>query len=259
MTCYVELKDTRNQNLYNSLQKKGIAVKELSPLILHSIKPSDCMVFSPARKFTKEEIENMPQGVTIFCGNLEKEHADLLENANIIHKNFMKDDIFVIKNSHLTSEGVLSLMIENTQDSIFDLKILILGCGKLGKTLALLFNKLGLNFAVANYGEIRFNESFYFTSNCYRGDSFMKDLSTFDCIINTIPYVIFSDEKVQRIKAESLFVETASKNCLNREVATHFKYLPAPALPQRFSAKAAAALMEEFILKNITNAEETQK
>ncbi len=208
----------------------------------------DCYVFSPAKKLTDKEILSLPDEITLYSGKIEDRFIDILKQKRIKHCNFMTDEVFAIKNAMLTAEGVLPLIIENTPRSIYQNNLLILGGGRIALSLAVLFGKLGLNFSVANFNPIKFPSTNIYTKNTYFKYSFLKDIKNFDVIINTIPATIITDNVANKINRDTLFIETASVNCLDKSMATHFKYLLAPALPSKFSIESAGKLMYESIM-----------
>ncbi len=251
MEFYLDLSDKRLQILETLLNKKTIHTHKISSLSDIFLQKSAVFVFSPAKKWTQEEILNLPKNIHLFCGNVEEKYLEIFKQKNIKYVNFNTDENFAIANAQLTAEGVLALLIENTEKSIFENKILLLGAGRITKACAMLFEKLGLDFHIATFNKKEYENSYFFTRKNYFEYNFVKDIQDFDVIINTRPTLFIDQKIIEKIKADTLFIETASKNCLNSQDVKKFTYLPAPALPKRFCAQSASKLMLNKILGDL--------
>ena len=95
---------------------------------------------------------------------------------------------FALYNAVPTAEGILALLIGNLPVTVWDSKILILGYGRIGKSLASMLNSLGAkvtasarkatDFAMMDIAGVR-----SITTGNYGG------LDRFDAVVNTIPCV----------------------------------------------------------------------
>ncbi len=248
MTYFVDTTDERNKIVKKLLSDNKKQTEIFSDQKIHNIEIGDVVIFSPAKKWTFEEAQTMPAKISIFGGKISKDLQENFISKDIAYHNLLDDEIFAIKNANLTAEGVLSLIIEHSPNSIFENNVLILGAGRISKALSIYLGRLGVKNAMVRYNEQKFPECFTFTDKCYFGDSFVKDLKDFDIIVNTIPQVIFDHEKLLKIAPDTIYIETASINSLDKDKAIHFKFVHAPALPQRFSKNTAAKFMYQTIL-----------
>ena len=246
MKIFLDFLDKRTKFL--STELSNFETFEITKENIEQAQSGDFVVFAPNKKWNNEEISALPNNITLFCGKVDNSFQDLLKEKNIKHINVLENEMFALKNAQLTAEGVLALIIENSPVSLFENNILILGGGRISKSLAIIFEKLGLKYHIASFSETSFVEAHYFSkSNYYRYD-FLKDIKNFDVIINTRPFEFFDDEQIKLIGNNTLFLETASKNCLDESKAKHFQFLKAPALPQRFCFESAANLLKNIIL-----------
>ena len=249
MTYFVDTSDRRNTYLKEYLKEKGKDVKSFDEIEKHqTYKSGDAFVFSPAKKIDEDFANKLPSGITLFCGNLPDGVKKVLALKNIKYKNLLENETFAIKNAQLTAEGVLSIIIENSEKSLYDNRILILGAGRVAKSCAGIFGSLGLKFAIASYNKQKFPQNNFFTKKSYLGNAFVRDLGRFDIIVNTIPAKIFNDKMLGKVQKNAVFIETASVPCLDEEKAKHFKYIKAPGLPQKYCASSAGKLMMKNIL-----------
>lgn len=249
MKIFLDFLDQRTKYLKTYLSDYEIldAVKEN----FIKAKDGDLIVFPPNKKWTVNEISLLPKNIVLFCGNVDDCYIDILKEKNIKYINFLDDELFSIENAKLTAEGILALVLKHSPVSIFENHILILGGGRISKSLATIFEKLGLNFCISSFSKQSFLESTYFCNKNYFEFEFLKDLKEFDVIINTRPFEFFDDEKIKLIKKDCLFLETASKNCLDETKVKNFYYLKAPALPTKFSFKSASKLLFKRIIKEL--------
>lgn len=243
MEFYLDTSDKRINYLKTFLSQKKLHTHEINEESVKNLSDNSIFVYSPAKKWAEQSLQELPDNITLFCGKINSGFQKILEDKNIKHTNILEDEHFTMENARLTAEGVLGLVIENTEKSLFENKILLLGAGRITKACAILFGKLGLNFSIATFNKNEFENCFYFTSENFLGFDFTKKLKDFDVIINTRPIQFIDEEIINQIADGTLFLETASINCLDSSKVKNFNYLLSPALPQRFCALSASKLM----------------
>jgi len=252
---YIELSDKRNSYIYNELKELKFNCKELN---FNNIKlqKDDVLIFSPAKKFNIDEITLLPSNIVIFGGKQSDEVLKIIESKSINYINLLKDETFAIQNAKLTTEGILSILINNTERSIFENKILILGCGRIGKATSLLFNKLNLNYSISTFKFDDVSNANLFTTNLISSGKLKNEINKFDVIINTVPYEILTDDILNNVSDSAIIIEVASVSCLNLKNVNKykFKYIPAPKLPQVYCPISAANIMLKSIM--FTNTKE---
>ena len=208
----------------------------------------DVLIFSPAKKFVKEDVDILPESVTLFAGSGIKAFSEELRLKKIKYIDIMNDEIFTIKNANLTAEGVLGIIINKSEKSLFENNILLLGSGRITKACSRLFSKLGVDFAVASYSFLDYQRSYSFSDKCYYKEEYIKDLNQFDIVVNTRPFKYIDDMVLNKFSKNCLFIETASVECLNKEMVKDFDYCLAPALPTKFTAETAGKFLYERIM-----------
>lgn len=243
---FVDSSDKRNVAVKKLLKRKN-QVFDFMWDNISKISDGDTCIFSPAKKFTEREIYSLPNNINLICGNLKEEYITILNKKHISFYNLMDDEIFTIKNANLTAEGVLAVILEESEKSISQNKILILGGGRIARALAILFKGLNVNFSIVSFNPVKFPSYYLYTDSCFFEYSFVEKLHEFDIIINTIPTQFIDEKIIRKIKKDTLFIETASVNCLDKNKVSKFTYLPTPALPMRFSSETAGQVMFESI------------
>ena len=247
MKYFLDLSDDRNIYVKKLLEKNNEQTDIFSWDNLLKIQKNDTLIFSPAKKFTPDEINRLPDNIVIFAGNSLNQFVKQLQEKNIIFNNIMEDEIFTVKNANLTCEGVLSLMIEKSKKSLFENKVLILGGGRIAKGMAVLLGRIGVDFAMVSFNPVKYPDYFIYSKKCYFKYSFVEDLHHYDIIINTIPAKILDDEIINKISKNTVFIETASVDSMDRTKAIHFDFIPAPALPKKYTCETAGKFLFEMI------------
>lgn len=247
MKYYIDVLDKRNQNLKKQMEKEDFEVFELKDW---KNEKNCAFVYAPNKKFDTYEIENFPSDTVLFCGNLNETHQKLLQGKNVKYINFLYFENFAVKNSNLTSEGVLNIILSSSDKSIYENNILILGNGRVAKSCAILLDKLGARFSLCSFHKENFDANYFFTENAFLGDKLKEKIQDFDVVINTIPAKIFDEKLLTLIQKNAIFIETASIKCLDDEKAKHFEYIFASGLPQKVAPFSAGKLMLEIIKQN---------
>ncbi len=247
MSYYIDCQDKRCKTVKEILEKEGERVFEYSETTIKNICENDCLVFSPAKKLTTEEVGKLPNNVVIYCGAINEETKLLFNEKKIIHCNMMLNEAFAIKNANLTAEGVLAIILEKSDKSMYDNNVLILGGGRIALALSVLFGKIGIKFSIATFNKVKFPSYYLYSEKNYLGYEFLEDIKNFDVVVNTIPSEILNSEQVALVAKNTLFIETASTNCLKNNCELQFNYVLAPGLPGKYSAKTAGRVMREVL------------
>lgn len=248
MTYFIDNSDKRNLVLTNLLNQNSFITSEYNLINKNNIKTNDALIFAPNKKMEVEEALTLPNDIKLFLGNVSGEVQDILKKKNIVYTNILKDEIFALKNAQLTAEGILAIILAQSEKSIFENNVLILGAGRVGKATASLFQKVGINCSLVSYNQEKFAENYLFAQKNFFQESFKNEINNFDIIINTIPAKILKQEIIEKIDKNTIFIEIASINTLTLDEAQNFVYILAPALPQKYSCQTAGKLMFESIM-----------
>lgn len=206
--------------------------------------------FSPQKRFTLEELNNLNSKSELFCGKLPNEQKTILNDKTIQYHNLLEDEIFAIDNAILTAEGALMLIIRGTNISIFRMKIAILGYGRLGKAISTLLKGLGVDFSI-------FSNDYYERSTARLCNTqvfdLKEDLKDFDVIVNTVPAKILSLGKLESTKKSCYILDLASFSSV--EIcdvnSLGLAYDNALGIPGKYSPKTAGEILAEAILRNL--------
>lgn len=246
MKYFIDTTDRRNEFVYKILKEHN------KPCFVYleninKIQKGDVIIFSPAKKFSLEEVSFLNNEITVFCGNIEENIKSIFNKKIIKVVNFLKDELFSIENAKLTAQGVLAIILFSIEKSILDTKVLFLGGGRITKASATLLKKIGFKTDVASYSLIEFHNANFYADNAFFDNGFIPYLSQYDVIVNTRPVKFVTEKMIDNISENCNFIETASVCCLDKDKKYKFNYLLAPALPQRFTPYSAGKLIVERI------------
>ena len=195
---------------------------------------------------------------------LEKITKNISENQLLITYNFKpthnfvvdlsEDNDFAFLNAIPTAEGAVKILIEATDFTLWQSKILIIGNGKIGKILSQRLSSFGALITVSARKSIDFSyiEAFGFKS--LNTSDLLGHLEDFDVIINTVPYPIIGKEHVDECKDNCLFLELSSAPFgIDKQavILGEKEYIYAPALPGKIAPKTAGEILGKTIKKII--------
>ena len=186
--------------------------------------------------------QSAQNGVKVVLGGMiPDEFITMSATYGVKIVDFYKDEALQRKNALPSAEGSLMIAMEHTDKTVFGMKALVCGYGRIGKLLCQILSRLGADVTVA----VRRDESLCETSMC--GYSAIKtdnieDLSVAasnsDVIFNTVPHVIFNQSCIEKIYGSPLYVEIASSpggidvSCARRK---GLQIVFAPSLPGKYA------------------------
>ena len=198
------------------------------------------------------ELMHVINAKILIAGTIAPEVYDLANDEYIEIIDIMKREELAVLNTISTAEGTIEIIIENTNKIIHGSKVLILGFGRIGKVLARKLAGLSAKVTCAArkdedlawikaYGHIGTNIN-----------SIGENLSEYDIIINTVPHLILTEERIKYIKEDCLLVDLASNpGGIDKKAAKdkNLKLIWALALP----GKVAPVTTAEFIKDTVYN------
>jgi dipicolinate synthase subunit A len=202
-------------------------------------------------KISIEEIMENTLGKVLIAGSIEQKIYTIAnEYTHII--DLMKREELAVLNTIATAEGAIEVAIANTNKILHGSKVLVLGFGRVGKVLARKLIGLSANVTCA----ARKNEDIaWIKTYGYEAVNINQieyNLSQYEIIINTVPDIILTREKLQFINKDALIIDLASNpGGVDQNVvkAMNIKFVWALSLP----GKVAPITSAEFIKDTIYN------
>ena len=188
----------------------------------------------------------------LIAGSITPEIYDMVNDEYIEIIDIMKREELAVLNTIATAEGTIQIAIENTNKIIHGSEVLILGFGRIGKVLA---RKLAGLSAKVTCAARKDEDLAWIQAYGHKATNINligKNLSEFDVIINTVPQMILTAEKMEYVKPECLLIDLASNpGGIDKKAAKEkgLQLVWALALP----GKVAPTTTAEFIKDTIYN------
>ncbi|MCL2861342.1 MAG: hypothetical protein FWE22_02925 [Firmicutes bacterium] len=201
----VETLDKRGEYLRRLLKDEGLGVAALEE---YEGIESAVFLFSFKRKIDKKIASRIPEFSTVFCLKIEDEATKILKEKNVKVFNYFDDELLIVKNAYLTAEGALAEVILNTDMSLLDMSVLILGSGRVAKACAKVFKDMSAFVAIAarskkNLGAILSDKKLSLKEMTAYFDEF-------DVIINTVPALVMPCKVLKKVSKDTFILDLAS-------------------------------------------------
>ena len=197
---------------------------------------------------------NLLKDKKIIAGKIPKDAADK-ESIDIL-----ENEYFTIKNTVPTAEGAIAKAIELTEINIDKSNIMVLGFGRVGKTLCYKLKNLGANV----YAEARKERDLawidVFGYNAIPLEKINENICKMDIIFNTIPELILDKSKLILMNEKTLIIDLASKpGGVDFESANKMgiKAILYSGIPGKIASEYEAELIKEVIYKEIKRKNKT--
>ena len=156
---------------------------------------------------------NTSEDVVIFTGIRTNKLNMMLKLSNRKVIALMEDKEIVKENSIPTIEGIIGDLIYNTEHTINESNIFILGYGNIGKSLASILKMLGAHVTVG----VGFKNDYNLVKKkkikgvlTYEYEMMREALNNSDIIINTIPALVLNKEQLEMINRQCYILDIAS-------------------------------------------------
>lgn len=199
---------------------------------------------------TSQHLKRTPKHCTIYSGISNDFLDQCVKDSNRkLVKLFERNDV-AIYNSLPTAEGTLMMVIQNTDVTIHDSNVMVLGFGRTGMTVARIMSSLGAHVKVG----ARRSEHLARITEMGLEPFYMKDLGKevqeTDICINTIPAQVLNAKILSQMSISALIIDLASK-----PGGTDFRYadkrgikaLLAPGLPGIVAPKTAGQILAKVL------------
>ena len=188
------------------------------------------------------------KGKYLIAGNIGIK--DELEANEVQYTDLLKREEFSVLNTIATAEGTIQIAMEETQRTVHGTNVLVMGFGRIGKVLAKMLDGIGAKV----YCEARKDEDISWIKaygyNPVHLNDLNENLNKFDIIINTIPFQILDEGRLELVKKEAIIIDLASNpGGVDRKAAREkgLKVIWALSLP----AKVAPLTSAEFIKETL--------
>lgn len=198
------------------------------------------------------ELMHVINAKILIAGTITPEIYDLANDEYIEIIDIMKREELAVLNTISTAEGAIEIAISNTNKIIHGSDILILGFGRIGKVLARKMAGLSAKVTCAARKDEDLAWIKAYGHRATNINALGENLSQFDIIINTVPHLILTPERLQYVHDDCLLIDLASNpGGIDKKTVKDrgLKLVWALALP----GKVAPVTTAEFIKDTIYN------
>jgi len=200
---------------------------------------------------TKKHLENTPEHCVVYTGVKTPYLTTLMETTGRkVVPMFARDDMAIL-NSIPTAEGTLKVAIEHTDFMIHGSKVMVLGYGRVGKTIARLFAAVGAKVLVGARKEADLARIIEVGLTPFQLKDLVNEVNHVDICINTIPHMMLTPEILDKMNRDTLIIDVAS-----RPGGTDFEYakekgikaLLELGIPGKVAPKSAGAIIAKVLM-----------
>ena len=204
------------------------------------------------KKISIREMMHYINAKILIAGSITPEVYEMANDEYIEIIDIMKREELAVLNTISTAEGAIEIAISNTNKILHGSNVLILGFGRIGKVLARKLAGLSarVTCAARKDEDLAWIKAYgHMATNI---NNLGENLLKYDLIINTVPHLILTAERLQYVKEDCLLIDLASNpGGIDKKEAKqrNLKLIWALALP----GKVAPVTTAEFIKDTIYN------
>ena len=251
--------DLRNKYLFEELLKENIGA-DLQAYIdksiddLSKIKNFDLIVgpipFSNDNKFVYTPLNERNVLIDDFISLINVNATLMSGTINRNTTNFKYFDLtkdIELYNSNIipTVEGIIQILLNEIHFTLCSSDVLLLGFGRIGKSLSALLLNFGVNLYV-------FDQKVNQVSTNINIVRTIDNLNKYQIIINTIPEIILNKNNLSTIQKDVLIIDVASyPGGIDKNNISGIKYIYASGLPGKKAPKTVAINMKKLMMDYI--------
>ncbi len=208
----------------------------------------------PVKESLDDIISLIDPDQIVFGGMIGKGTESKLKRKNIKLYDYFKREDVTVMNTVPTVQGILKVIIDNIDYTVFSSNCTIFGYGRVAKITADTLSSLGANITVCarNCGDLALAKTKgYNTCNI---NEFYKSANHTDIIINTVPSLVIDKNILESIRKDCLIIDVSSAP-FGVDYGTAYKLgikaLQCPSLPGKVAPKTAGKIIADGILNII--------
>ncbi|MBO0993068.1 dipicolinic acid synthetase subunit A [Bacillus sp. SD088] len=199
---------------------------------------------------TEKILRATPSHCKIYSGISNAYLDKITNNANRELIQLFKRDDVAIYNSIPTVEGTIMMAIQNTDITIHQSSVTVLGFGRVGMSVARTFSLLGARVKVGARDRAHLARITEMGMKPFHLDALKVEVKDLDICINTIPHPVLTAGIIAGMPTNTLIIDLASK-----PGGTDFRYaekrgvkaLLAPSLPGIVAPKTAGQILANIL------------
>ena len=157
-------------------------------------------------KDTLEIIKN----TRLISGAIDEKTMNIAKNNDIKVIDILKEEELAILNAIPTAEGAIEIAMKNSNITIHNSNVLILGFGRIGKILSKMLDGIGANVYCEARKPSDIAQIKSYNYNAIELKNLNENLYRFDFIFNTIPYLMLNKDNLKLVKKQCVIIDLAS-------------------------------------------------
>lgn len=202
---------------------------------------------------------NLSPEQNVFGGMIGESVRKKFHEKGICYKDIQENENFVIGNAHLTAQGCLRLLLENTEKYIVGSKALIIGFGKVASALSMILKSLGLDVYIAARSSKQLQIAKCFGYKTLKLSNIASSICYFDYVFGTVPANVLTKDSVNLLRDDCVYFELASAPYTAKKedfIALNKHYVFGGSLPGKYLPQASAQMLSDYILQFISRQKE---
>lgn len=194
--------------------------------------------------------EKIPKESLFFAGVVTDE-VKAAANGIKVYDYFTLPEV-AIRNAIPTAEGAIQNAISESDRTLFGSRVLIIGCGRCAKALALMLRGMGAKVTLT---QRRPEDEAVIQGHCLESmhiDELKNRLHEYDFVFNTAPAPILDRKMLEYADKNTLITDIAQApggTDFNRAAELGIKAFYCPGLPGRTAPLTAAEILKEAIIR----------
>jgi len=251
----VDLSDRRGEYLYSSLENLGYKVFAIDKNYRHELaeKVKYIYVLAPRVWLELENIDNIMPDSIVFCLGMSDITRERLAFKGCRAINYFDDELLAINNAILTAYGTKNIL-ENADIQIENAKVLVLGGGRVGRSVSKVLAGYNASVVVATKDPIEAVIVDEWCDKVINFKDFDIEIASYNVIINTVPALVLKNKELKKCNKGCFILDLASMPGGVDFIAAKNLGLQvehALGIPGRFLPIEAAQLMLNSILKRV--------
>lgn len=204
------------------------------------------------KEITIREMMHVINAKVLIAGGISPDVYQMANDEYIEIIDVLKREELAVLNTIATAEGTIQVAIENTNKILHGSEVLILGFGRIGKVLARKLAGLSVKVTCAARKDEDLAWIQAYGHKATNINNLGENLRQFDVIINTVPHLILSKERLEYVKKDCLLIDLASNpGGIDKKSVKdmNLQFVWALSLP----GKVAPTTSAEFIKETIYN------
>jgi dipicolinate synthase subunit A len=203
-----ELKKEESQDLETAIDESDVII---GPIPCSNDDENLNAPFHSEKINIKETFKIMKKNQLFVAGRISEKVSQLAQVCNVYTVDLLQREEMAVLNAIPTAEGAIQIAMEEMAITLHNSNILVLGFGRIGKTLSKMLNGLGAKvFCEARkYSDVAWIKSYGY--NPVPLNEIVLYLSDMDVIFNTIPNMVLDYNLLSKINKDCLIIDLASK------------------------------------------------